>query len=643
MSLLPPEQYKRIVGFPYSEVIIGTDSKDVIYADSGDDTIYGRAGDDELWGDQGNDVIYGDGGDDFVKDDDGSNTIYGGAGNDRIESLNGSGVIFGEDGDDRIFSYSRMSGGAGNDYLDAGIREDHYRGDIALNDQVSGDDGDDEIYGSGTLDGGMGNDTIFGSGVLIGGLGADIIAVEETSFTNYIWGGNIVSNGDDGGDTVTGGRGVDIIVVGPNSIVEAGSDNDIITAHNGGHIIDGGDDNDTITLTGSGISRVMATSGFDQISVVFMDLQSRAIIDFGDTQSHETLAFSYVPDKADLIVQSGIASVQLGYYVDNAHFYREAFGGIAQDMVVTHTETDTSLSHQNNVSIRALQSTIDTITTGVGHDTIWAFNGADAISTQSGKDHIYAGGGADIITGGADNDFIYGDDGFDTAVLSGMNGGYKLAITALKASISDTNFHDGDDGYDFMYGVERLKFQNGTLDLADRHFTGTAAGDLIKATDNAGWLIEGKNGNDTLQGRSGHDLLFGQEGDDRIFGYAGDDLLAGGAGFDTLYGGAGAVIFQFDISAFSSRDIVRDFSLAEGDTLRFVDLLDGYDAIHDAVSDFIKITDNGSHSYVYVDRDGKEADAFGFQQVCALRFVTGLPDLDVLVQAHSIDITQGNT
>ena len=90
-----------------------------------------------------------------------------------------------------------------------------------------------------------------------------------------------------------------------------------------------------------------------------------------------------------------------------------------------------------------------------------------------------------------------------------------------------------------------------------------------------------------------------------LLGGEGDDILYGGDGLDNLYGQEGADTFIFEsVSAYNNRDNIRDFSLAENDKIDLSDLLAGYDPLSDLITDFVQITDNGTHSYVAVDADG---------------------------------------
>jgi hypothetical protein len=51
--------------------------------------------------------------------------------------------------------------------------------------------------------------------------------------------------------------------------------------------------------------------------------------------------------------------------------------------------------------------------------------------------------------------------------------------------------------------------------------------------------------------------------------------------------------------------------------------LPGYDPLTDLITDFVQITDDGTHSYLAVDADG---GADNFQQVAQINNVTGLTD-----------------
>jgi Ca2+-binding RTX toxin-like protein len=153
------------------QTITGTTRNDVLSGGKGNDTISGLAGNDTLRGAAGDDFLRGDTGNDNLFGGANSDTILGGAGNDNI--IGGNNInktdfgdsLRGQDGNDRITGsneFDRLNGGNGNDLLTGGDRFDN-------------------------LDGGAGNDTLIGVSTtelgrsdrdtLTGGTGADIFVL----------------------------------------------------------------------------------------------------------------------------------------------------------------------------------------------------------------------------------------------------------------------------------------------------------------------------------------------------------------------------------------------------------------------------------------------------------------------------------
>lgn len=154
------------VGYNSHEVIVGTDYADWIDAGDGDDTIYGEGGDDILDGKAGADHIYGGAGNDIIYGGDIEDFLDGGDGDDTIyagTSAGGIDVVIGGAGNDHLY------GEAGIDEMYGGSGDDYIDagGDTDL---VHGGDGNDEIYG------GDGPDTLFGEAgddIISGGATAD--------------------------------------------------------------------------------------------------------------------------------------------------------------------------------------------------------------------------------------------------------------------------------------------------------------------------------------------------------------------------------------------------------------------------------------------------------------------------------------
>jgi hypothetical protein len=93
-------------------------------------------------------------------------------------------------------------------------------------------------------------------------------------------------------------------------------------------------------------------------------------------------------------------------------------------------------------------------------------------------------------------------------------------------------------------------------------------------------LIAGTSGDDTLLTGSANDTVSGGAGNDTINTGAGNDILIGGAGNDTLTGGLGSDTFKWSLgdqgtTGSPARDVVKDFTVAQGDSLDLRDLLQG--------------------------------------------------------------------
>jgi len=102
-----------------------------------------------------------------------------------------------------------------------------------------------------------------------------------------------------------------------------------------------------------------------------------------------------------------------------------------------------------------------------------------------------------------------------------------------------------------------------TVGVSRVEIPGTTGPDNLVGTD-AGENLRGRAGNDLINGRGGRDTLDGEEHDDQ---------LTGGAGADTF-------VYRFDSAGsqtvgawdgLDGQDAILDFSLVEGDRLRFID------------------------------------------------------------------------
>jgi hypothetical protein len=237
-----------LFGSKFAEVILAKAGDDLAFGNFGDDTINGGAGFDELVGGGDNDrLIGGDDndtlfGDSSINDDPnnvafgddtllggtgrdllagglGNDSLDGGADNDNLNGGEGSDIIQGKSGSDSA------KGGTGNDSIFGGAEADLIFGeeddDLILggtaSDQLFGDRSDRKNgnRGNDTLVGEAGNDTLVGGGKndsLDGGIGADRLVGVESELAEFDFGFSEI-------DTLTGGAGKDVFVLGENDVV----------------------------------------------------------------------------------------------------------------------------------------------------------------------------------------------------------------------------------------------------------------------------------------------------------------------------------------------------------------------------------------------------------------------------------------
>ena len=167
----------------------------------------------------------------------------------------------------------------------------------------------------------------------------------------------------------------------------------------------------------------------------------------------------------------------------------------------------------------------DTVTAGVGNDTI---DGGD------GDDDLFGREGNDLIKGGAGLDELFGDDGNDK-----ISGG------------ADNDLLDGAAGNDNLSGGDGDDTLNGDTGN-DKLFGGEGGDDLVGYFGND--LLNGGAGDDDLFGETGNDVLLGGDGDDGMVGGFGLDKLIGGKGRDSMTGNQGRDVFVFKSKADSTDD-----------------------------------------------------------------------------------------
>ena len=117
--------------------------------------------------------------------------------------------------------------------------------------------------------------------------------------------------------------------------------------------------------------------------------------------------------------------------------------------------------------------------------------GSDNIIGSGGGDYLYAFRGDDLVNPSGGDDYVNGGSGTDTVQFSGKRSQYTLVQATDPSGIqSVTDYSDpdspqviylasvdqafkvsGPDGNDTLVGVEKLKFEDGTYDIASGGFT----------------------------------------------------------------------------------------------------------------------------------------------------------------------------
>lgn len=511
--------------------------------------------------------------------DDVINGITVGSPNDRIYGYNGNDTIHGNLGDDNI------EGGNGNDTL---------YGDEG-NDIIVDNGGTNHIYG------GAGNDDLIGSGFVYGGEGNDKVR-GYYYFNDYIDGG-------EGNDTLGG---------------EAG--------------------NDTLIFS-SGIDEIKDLGLATDLSDMLVMPESYNPENFTFSRSGDDLIIAGISFSGTTTVRDQFDSSRRGdriekYLFSDGFYINDTVGQASRwkfDINQSSTSVETLYGYNDSMfGIVIANGGTDKIYAGMGNDFVSGGADNDFLYGQNGNDMLHGGSGDDLLEGGAGNDSMWGGTGIDTV-------SFASATSAVTVNLFDGTATG--QGTDIFNGIENILGS----DYSD-NFTGNSENNLIDADSgddviNAGLgndLIYGGDGIDTINGDAGADVIYGGEGadilnglegDDSLYGENGNDIIAGGEGNDDLYGGAGADIlyggngddtFVFDSTAISATDTIEDFNFSD-DKIDIGDVLTGYDPLTDLITDFVQITDDSSHSTVFVDADGLQ-NGTAWTQIAIITGVTNLTD-----------------
>jgi len=574
----------QLFGGNAKDTLVGGDGDDLLSGGNGKDVLHGGAGNDRLFGGSGADELYGGDGDDVLS---------GGAGNDLIDGGGGNGGILlaalanGDSGDVDWIDYSDSPAGVDVN-LATGIAHDGHGGtDTLVNIRgVIGSAFDDFFTGSASVGeyfrGGAGNDWI-DAGVL-----AD--SQSNQGFSDVDWADysdapagvdvnlatGVAYDGHGSIDTLIGVEGVIGSAFG--DVLRGGSDAwlEHFEGGAGDDWIDGGSSFDTavyIHATGPITVNLAAGTVVGDASVGSDTLVRVEVIegtDYGDTYIAGDFFSPSLP----------------GGYLLNFNAF-EGRGG--DDTITGNGGTRIEYTHARagvevDLVTGVAQSLVDD-QAGVGTDH---FSGVNAVRGSDYADRLLGGNAfPEFYDGRGGDDFINGGPGYDRADYT-FNGAISVGITvdldegivmgdliavgtdtlrgveAVRGShLADTydardfssastnagsfgsfNDFEGMAGDDTVIGNGNTRVSFGlareavTVDLALGVVSGGASvgNDTIVGGVNA---ARGSNFDDTLIGTAFNNTLDGGNGDDLLIGGAGNDTLLGQLGNDTLRGEAG--------------------------------------------------------------------------------------------------------
>jgi Ca2+-binding RTX toxin-like protein len=256
-----------------------------------------------------------------------------------------------------------------------------------------------------------------------------------------------------------------------------------------------------------------------------------------------------------------------------------------------------------SVGTGGLQVISDLINTGL----IWANGGNVVIDGDA------SGAGIAMISGMATLEFSAASDQHVSFTTIGDGMLILANAAAFTGSIDGFNAGDRIDLVDINFGAnDTLTYvandagTGGQLSVSDGLHTAQLEidGQYIAA----GLQSDGAGGSELAYGIAAtNTTMLGGSANDQLTGGAGNDSLQGGIGNDTLTGGFGADVFKWSLSdqgteGNSANDIVKDFSIAQGDSLDLRDLLTGE---HDGSTGGLA---NNLTSYLYFEKSSSGTD-----------------------------------
>lgn len=363
------------------------------------------------------------------------------------------------------------------------------------------------------------------------GITLDIFALEARYLESVSTpGDDIIYGFESANDTITGGRGNDVI------FGLSGNDTYLYTQGDGNDTIHDPKfmGSDTLKLTGPLLASTNLRVGRTP------DMLS-AILTFNGVSDTITLEGEF----GDPYHETGVEKVIFS-------------NGVTLDIFALEARYLASVSTPGNDDIYGFDNANDTITGGLGNDTMHGLTGGDTYI------HVQ-GDGNDTIDEpkffGTDTLRLAGADLTSAKVVISRSADLSAAVLTFSGAADSVTLRDEFTDPTHEAGVETIVFS----DAVTWNIPTLQTKYLAQALSSSDLITGFEGRDDTIIGGPGNDQLVGLSGNDTLVGGDGDDVLIGGAGNDVMTGSAGTDVFRFSRSGNGS-DTVADFAV--GDLLR---------------------------------------------------------------------------
>ncbi|HEY1707128.1 MAG TPA: calcium-binding protein, partial [Rhizomicrobium sp.] len=475
-----------------------------------------------------------------------------------------------------------ITGGAGNDVLVGGAKNDTFNLAGGGNDSVNGGAGNDTFNMGAALTAadringgpGAGTDRVVLNGNYAGGLTLSATTLTNIQFITVTAGHSYNLTTNDATVAANGILAIQGSTLGAaNTLTVDGSAETngrfVLTGGAGNDVLKGGAGNDTLTGNAGADSFDLTKGGND-------------VVHGGDGSDTITMGATLTAnDQIDGGAGSGDDTVFL-----NGDYSAGVTLGALTLTNVDFLELATGHSYKfvtNDATVAANQSmVIDGSALAAGNSLT-----VDASAETNGSYYLTGGAGNDFLTGGAGNDFFTGNGGTNTYDLSKggndtVHGGTGVDNINMGAAFTAADTINGGGGADIvsLNGDYSAGVVLSATTLSNVATISLAAGHsyrLVSAATTAGAgqtvTVDGSalGSGDTLTFNGsaetkGSFTLLGGAGNDVLTGGGGADKFIGGGGADIITAGSGADVFVYAATAQSTsttHDVIHGFNTAE--------------------------------------------------------------------------------